>query len=162
MKIIKLFFCYTLLLLTGCNAQSSPFAPEAGIYKGGSASVSTSYQYGYNAITGFGVQPATQAQYTPAPMGDLQLTVTSNNKGTYRFSKMSNLAGSWAYSVPENRLTFTGFLQDALLRYTASKGIYTLALNIKSRPEDKNGLQYIYIVKKLPGHFPNQLIPTAP
>jgi WD40 repeat protein len=136
---------YLLMLQSSCTAQpSSPFAPEAGNYKGGSTSVNANYNYSYNPITGFGMQPAPQVQYLPSPMGDLVISNTGTNKGSYYFTKMKNLSGSWQYDVAGKKLNCTGILKDAITYYKASKGLYSMGFNIG---KDKDALHYEYSKK---------------
>lgn len=142
------------MLYSACKAQpSSPFAPEAGAYKGSSTTVGTSYQYGYNGVTGFGIQTTPQIQNTQSPMGDLIITATGSNKGTYSFTKMSNLSGSWQYNPEKEQLVFTGFLKDALRYYKAGKGFFTISLQVKPGAANKETLYYTYS-KKASKPFP--------
>jgi hypothetical protein len=86
-----LFFLFSPGFCASCSGQaSSPFAPEAGTCSGASYGVTAGYQYGYNAITGFGMQPGSQVAVTPSPLGDLILASTGANKGSYRFSKAAD------------------------------------------------------------------------
>lgn len=155
------FFLSILFINFSCKSQpSSPFAPEAGEYKGGTLSVAATYSYGYNAITGFGVQSTPNAQYMPSPMGDLIISNSSGNKGKYHFSKMQNLAGEWQYDVNNNRLNFTGILKDALTYYKASKGLYSMGFNIHANKDDKQGVHYEYS-KKASKAFPKMEKPNG-
>lgn len=142
------FFAWILLVNLSCTSQpSSPFAPEDGTYKGGTTSVTAGYSYGYNAITGFGMQPSPNIQYIPSSMGDLVISSSGGNRGKYSFSKMQNLAGTWQYDEAKNKLSFTGFLKDALTYYKASKGLYSMGFTVHTSKEDKDGVHYEYSKK---------------
>jgi WD40-like Beta Propeller Repeat len=149
-----------ILMQVSCNAQSSsPFAPEAGIYKGGTTTVSANYQYGYNGIRGFGMQPSSHFNYMPSPMGDLSISSTGTNKGNYYFTKMKNLSGAWQYNPSTEQLIFTGFLKEsATTAYYPRKGMYTLDIDVKTT--DKGNAHYQYY-KKASKPFPKITNPNG-
>lgn len=147
--------------LTNCGAQpSSPFAPEAGTYTGANYGVSVGYQYGYNAITGFGVQPNTQASVALSPLGEMIITNNGANKGGYRFSNAADWNGSWQYDPQKATLTFTGKLAGKLASYRAAKGSYTLNLMLGGKASDKDAPVYSYS-KKASKPFPKSAAPNG-
>lgn len=162
MKSIKsLHLLFALYFFASCNAQpSSPFAPEEGTYSGASYGVTAGYQYGYNAITGFGMQPSPQVNVMPSPLGELTITNSGNNKGNYRFSKAAEWNGTWQYNPQSAALTFTGKLAGKLANYRASKGYYTIDLKLGSSAADKNVLVYSYS-KKASKPFPKPTVPNG-
>ncbi len=145
-----------------CKAQpsGSPYAPEAGTYKGGSTGVTTGYQYSYNVITGYSMQPSAQIQYMQSPMGDMVITSTGANKGNYSFAKMKNLAGTWKYDPEKDQLIFTGVLKESLNYYIARKGVYSMGFTIKANAGDKQGVSYGYS-KKASKEFPKLTLPNG-
>lgn len=158
-KLIQLLF--GLCFFAACSAQpSSPFAPEAGSYSGASYGLTGSYQYGYNAITGFGMQPSTQVNVMPSPLGDMIVTATGSNKGNYSFAKAKDWSGSWQYNPQANTLTFTGKLAGKLANYRAGKGYYTIDLKLGSSAADKDALVYSYS-KKASKPFPKPIAPNG-
>ena len=100
MQLLRQSYPFSLLwavMFFSCSAQpSSPYAPEAGNYSGYIYSLQATMTYGYNAITGFGVQPSTTSNLTPSVLGDMVISTKGNNEGTYSFAK-SDMKGEWKY-----------------------------------------------------------------
>jgi hypothetical protein len=159
---------YHLLLLlllsvyaSSCSSQpSSPFAPESGIYTGGTLNVTANMNYTYNPVTGFGVQPGTSITPGVNVLGDLNITNGGNNAGSYSFSKLNNWKGNWQYDPIKEKLTLTGPLKDALRYYHAGKGSYDISFVIKAKPGDKEGVTYRYS-KKASKPFPKPARPNG-
>lgn len=162
MRSFSIWMAFLWLTVTSCNAQSSsPFAPEAGTYSGSSTGVTASYQYGYNAITGFGMQPSSQINVMPSPLGEMVISHTGANKGNYSFPKSKGWNGTWTFDPATNRLAFTGQLKDKLAQYKASKGFYSISLKLGTNAGDKEGVLYTYS-KKATKPFPKPEAPNGP
>jgi hypothetical protein len=157
---------YPLLLLLlayglSCTSQSSsPYAPEAGVYTGGTLNVTSIANYTYNPITGFGTQIGTQATPGINLMGDMTISSNGSNIGNYSFSKLKGWKGNWQYDPAKDKLSFTGPLKDALRYYHAGKGAYHFTFVIKPTTGDKEGVTY-YFSKKASKEFPKRSNPNS-
>lgn len=166
---MKKTVAFFLILLSAnisisCNSQSSsPFAPEAGDYTGNGTTVGVGHQFGYNYGTGFGVKVVPTTQSVPAPMGDLIITQTGANKGSYRFRNFKEWTGAWQYDAAANRLSFSGYLKDALNYYHAGKGFYTIQFRVGKTPEQNQKVIYSYYTysRKASKPFPKPVSPNG-
>lgn len=149
-----------ILLFFSCRGQSQPssaYAPEPGNYSGYIFSLQASMSYGYNAITGFGVQPSTTTNLVPSVLGDMVISSKGNNAGTYSFAR-ANMKGDWKYDEKTNQLTCTGPLKDALTYYHAGKGAYTMEVTFPT--SEGKSISYTYS-KKASKPFPKMTNPNA-
>lgn len=148
----------SVLIFISCNAQpSSPYAPEAGVYEGYIFSLGATMNYGYNPITGFGVQPGTTTNLVPSVLGDMTITSKGNNAGTYSMSK-ANMKGEWKYDEKNNTLECTGPLKGAVTYYHAGKGFYTMTVTMPAGAGKTVGYTYS---KKASKPFPKIAVPNA-
>jgi hypothetical protein len=149
------------VICTSCTSQpSSPYAPEAGKYTGETVSLNATMRYGYDAITGFGLLPGTTVQIMPAVLGEMIITSSGANKGTYSFPKTKGWTGNWSYDPEKDKLSFTGNLKDALSYYHAGKGFYTIGITIRTNATGKEGVSYSYS-KKASKEFPKLQKPNG-
>jgi hypothetical protein len=150
-----------LITLTSCQSQpSSPYAPESGTYTGGTLNVTGTMNYSYNPVTGFGMQSGTSVTPGVNVSGEMAITNTGANKGTYSFSKLKDWKGNWAYDPEKDKIHFTGPAKDALRYYHAEKGAYQFTFVIKTSANDKDGIAYSY-AKKASKPFPKLAKPNG-